>query len=180
MSDFGQRGAHISALSSNFGIWLFECTHGGRLGNSLLNFDPSNEIRGFVSDRHKISMTGSSDASITASCGAQLIRGSCPADPFLQICLKVISHYLGNVLLLGLLLLCQHHSSLHWLSCGCWWVHRDKSVSSIPFCAVVHCLVNISLGMASHNCYSISRELVEVGELPQRTAWTSLASRVRC
>lgn len=82
MAGFGQCGAHISALNSNFSIWLFECTHVGRLQNSLLNFDPSNEIKGFVNDRHEISMTGSSATNITASCGVLLSMGSCPADPF--------------------------------------------------------------------------------------------------
>lgn len=33
-------------------------------------------------------MTDNSAANIAASCGVLLTRDSCPADPFLQICLK--------------------------------------------------------------------------------------------
>lgn len=43
---FGQRGAHVPALKNgNFGLWLVECSHMDRLRNSLLHFDPSNEIK---------------------------------------------------------------------------------------------------------------------------------------
>lgn len=64
---------------------MYSC---GQAGEFPVKFDPSNEIKGFVSGRHEISMTGSSAASISASCAVLLSRGSCPADPFSQICLK--------------------------------------------------------------------------------------------
>lgn len=43
---FGQCGAHTPALkSSNFGVWLFECSCVDGLGNSLLLFVLSNETK---------------------------------------------------------------------------------------------------------------------------------------
>lgn len=99
-----------------------------------------------------------------------------PVSPLLVQCcwpgapaLQILSHkyawraYLGNVLLL-LLWPAPFITELAlvWLL----MVHRSKSVSPIPFCRyTTECFVAVTLGMTSHNCCSISSELV--GELSE-------------
>lgn len=133
-----------------------------------MNFDPWNEIKGFLNDRHEISMTGSRAANIAASCG-----DSCPADPVLldgnvllmEICLKGLPGKCPSSVALANAL---HHCMGSGMAADGF---TGTNLYHPSLFVLYHCLVTVSLGMASYICCSISSELVGVGELSQRTAW---------